>query len=78
MSSTDQKTRSERIKQQYGDAFEEGMVLVSEARLLARVKRWTLQAAASLVADCAEHVLGISEAVYPRDNRLGSAIEVAR
>jgi hypothetical protein len=69
---------AQRIKQPYRDDFEEGIVLVAEARLVARVKTWTPQAAASLAADCAEHVLDIFETVYPKDHRLRSAIEAAR
>jgi hypothetical protein len=51
---------------------------VRRARLTKRIEGWNERTARLFAADCAEHVLPLFEAKYPKDKRPREAIEVAR
>jgi hypothetical protein len=52
--------------------------VAEQARLIKRVDTWNEKTLRLFAADCAEHVLGIYEKQYPKDERPRKAIQAAR
>jgi len=52
--------------------------VAEQARLIKRVDTWNKKTLRLFAADCAEHVLGIYEKQYPKDERPRKAIQAAR
>jgi len=52
--------------------------VAEQARLIRKVETWNEKTLWLFAADCAEHVLGIYERVYPKDDRPRKAIQTAR
>ena len=52
--------------------------VAAQARLIRRVDTWNEKTLRIFAADCAEHVLGIYEKMYPNDDRPRKAIQAAR
>ena len=52
--------------------------VAEQARLIKRVDTWNEKNLRLFAADCAEHVLGIYEKQYPKDERPRKAIQAAR
>jgi hypothetical protein len=52
--------------------------VAEQARLIRKVETWNEKTLRLFAADCAEHVLGIYERVYPKDDRPRKAIQTAR
>ena len=52
--------------------------VATQARLIRRLDTWNEKTLRLFAADCAEHVLGIYEKQYPKDERPRKAIQAAR
>jgi hypothetical protein len=52
--------------------------VATQARLIRRMDTWNEKTLRLFAADCAEHVLGIYEKQYPKDERPRKAIQAAR
>jgi hypothetical protein len=52
--------------------------VAEQARLIKRVDTWNKKTLRLFAADCAEHVLGIYEKQYPKDERPRKAIQASR